>query len=418
MEVEREKTDFGNGTSDVVPPSDERLSTRPHAQQAYWFTVGTLWRHRKLIFGVTGIAIILSVVIALLTPKWYAAEARVLTPEGGSGGMLGMLQSVAPGAAALFGGGGEYPRYLSILTSRSMLEAVVDEFDLVQVYEIDDSDTPVYDAIEILDSNVEFEVSMDYNYLAVRALDTDPARAAAMANFMIEELNETNARLASQNARQTRTFIERRLHQAEADLDSVRTTMQTFQEQNGVVELESQAQAFMQSVAELKGEVAQLEVRYQTLAQQYGPDNPQVRAARDAMNAARAQVSGALGGRDALLPVSMQELPALGRRYAELTQDMLIQTQIIETIYPLYEQALFQERNETQALQVVDEAVPPVLAAKPSRRLIVIAATLSAFMLACLFVLLRAWLRGNYALLARRLDEAAVQAGTGVRPSA
>lgn len=412
MEIKGEKTTFGNGAAEPVEVevSPGGAAPRDLMEQKAWYALGTLWRHRKLVAAVTVAAALVSILIALLTPKWYAAEARVLTPEGGSGGMLGMLQAVAPGAAALFGGGGEYPRYLSILTSRSMLEAVVEEFDLVEVYDIEDSETPMHDAIEMLAPNVDFEVSMDYNYLAVRALDKNPERAAAMANFMVEELNETNALLASQNARQTRLFIERRLREAEADLDSVRATMQAFQEENGVVELESQAQAFMQSIAELKGSVAQLEVRYQTLAQQYGPDNPQVRAAREAMNAARAQVRGALGGRDALLPVSMQELPGLGRRYAELTQDMLVQAQIIETIYPLYEQALFQERSDSKAVEIVDEAIPPVLAAKPSRRLIVVAATLSAFMLICLFVLLRAWLRGNYTLLARRLEEASVQA--------
>ena len=164
-------------------------------------------------------------------------------------------------------------------------------------------------AVETLTENVEFDVDVEFDYLAVRAYDQDPERAAAMANFMVGRLNEENAQLSSQSARESRVFIERRLRRAESDLDSVRSEMQSFQEVNGVVELESQAQAFMSSMAELRGQVAQAEVRYQTLAQQYGPDNAQVQAARAAMQAARRQISGALGGQDAMLPVSYAAPP-------------------------------------------------------------------------------------------------------------
>lgn len=400
MDIRTEETSQGDGVA--ASP----FSPSARAERTLWDALGTLYRERKLITVVTGAAALISVVIALLLPKWYQAEARVLTPESGSG-MLGMLQQMAPSAAAfLGGGGGDYPRYLSILSSRTMKAELVHEFDLIKVYDTQDSDTPLHDALDELDGNLDFEISMDYNYLAIRALDEDPERAARMANFMVQELNVVNARLATQSARQTRMFIEQRLSRAEADLDSLRGDLQAFQEEHGVMELESQAHAFMQTMADLKTSVAQFEVRYQTLAQQYGPDNPQVQAARQAMNAARAQVHGALGGQDELLPIAMQNLPSLSRRYAELMQGQLVQAQIIETIYPLYEQALFQEQNEGVAVQIVDEAVPPVLAAKPSRRLIVIATTLTALMLACFLVLTRAWFRRDYAALSQRLKTA------------
>ena len=374
-----------------------------------WDTVGALYQRWKLITAVTIVAAVFSVAIALLLPKWYAAEARVLQPEGSALSMLsGIAGSVGGGLGSLLGGsGGEYTRYLAILTSRSVLEDVVAEFDLVQVYEIEqDSEAPVFEAVEELRSNVEFEVNPEFLFLAVRAFDKDPERAAAMANYMVAALNEEHARLSSQSARQSRVFIEARLNDAQADLDSVRSAMQAFQEEHGVVELESQARAFMESVAELKGSVAQFEVRYQTLARQYGPDNPRVQAARDALAAARSQISGAIGGQDALLPVSMQALPALSRRYAELMQGQLTQVEILQTIYPIYEQARFQEESEAVAVQVVDEAVPPVLAARPSRRVIVVVVTLSAFLLAVMYVVAQSWWRQNYRTVSHRLQQA------------
>jgi uncharacterized protein involved in exopolysaccharide biosynthesis len=395
----------GDGFSEGGRPSVEHPRTTP----TFWEAIGVLYARWKLIAGVTFAMALASVVIALLLPRWYAAEARVLQPESGTLSVLGMINQATGGLGSLLSGG-EYTRYLAILTSRSMMEDVVGRFDLVDVYGIEEGTRAVPEAVEKLRKNVEFEVSLDYNHLTVRAFDRDRERAAAMANYMVAGLNERNAALSSQSARQTRVLVEDRLAQAQADLDSVRAELQAFQEQHGVVQLEAQTQAFMQSLASLRAEAARLEVQYQTLARQYGPDNPQVIPARDARDAAAAEVRRALGGQDALLPVAVQQLPGLARRYAELMQDQLIQQQVIETIYPLYEQALFQEQNEAEAVQVVDQAVPPVLPARPSRRLIVIGATLSALLLVCLYVLANAWLRRNAAALSARLHAGAAQA--------
>ena len=160
----------------------------------------------------------------------------------------------------------------------------------------------------------------------------------------------------------------------------------------------------MQSVAAGRADLVRLEIEYQTLLQQYGPENPRVRAAREALRAGRAQVQGALSGEDALLPVSMQALPALTRRYADLMQRQFIQAQILETLYPFYEQAYFQEQNESVAVQVVDEAIPAARPARPSRRLVVVLATLSGVFLAVSYVLVSWWWRRNHSEFARQLQ--------------
>ncbi len=405
MEIRTEETAHGDG----LALEDE--ARRQQATKTLWYGAGVLWRRRRFVAGFTALVAVASIVIALLLPKWYAAEARVLQPEGGGiGGLLGIVNRATGGLGSLLGRGGGYERYLAILTSRSMMEEVVDRFDLIGVYDVDLDEgerAARFQAVEKLIKNVDFEVKLDYDYLAVVAYDRDPERAAQMANFMVEKLNVENARLTSETARQTRQVIEQRLHRATADLDSVRSELQTFQETHGLIELEAQAEAMMQSVALSRAEAARLDVQYQTLARQYGPDNPQVQAARHARAAAQAQIDQVLGGQDQLLPVSMRDLPALTSRYAQIIQEQLIQQQILETVYPIYEQALFQEQIEAEAVQVVDEAVAPILAARPSRRAIVIGMTLTALLLACLFVLGQAWLRRHAAPLSARLRQAA-----------
>ena len=54
-------------------------------------------------------------------------------------------------------------------------------------------------------------------------------------------------------------------------------------------------------------------------------------------------------------------------------------------------------------MQVVDEAEPAVLPARPARKLLVIALTISGFLLACGYILARTWAHYHLPALTRRL---------------
>jgi uncharacterized protein involved in exopolysaccharide biosynthesis len=369
-----------------------------------WESLALLLSRWRFIIGVSfGIAVA-AAGISLLIPNTYMASARVLRPEGGGAG-LGMLRNVIPDAAVglLGGGSGSYQRYLSILTSRSVMEAAVDEFDLVEVYETTNTEDPRGFAIRALREASDFVVALEYDYLEVVIVDRDPERAAAMANFFVVQLNERNAALSSEAARQSRSYIEQRVGEIEASLDSARTQLQAFQERYGLVELEQQAASALTAAAQLRAEAATLSIQYEALRGQYGSENPQVLAARRARDAAQRQLTSFLGGSDALLPVSLEDLPAVSREYAELLQQQILYGRLLEAAYPIYEQTLLQERRETESVQVLDAAEPPKRKFKPRRSLLVIGAGASAFLLLCLYVLGTAWLETNGAAVRARL---------------
>ncbi|MDX1548262.1 MAG: lipopolysaccharide biosynthesis protein, partial [Rhodothermales bacterium] len=225
---------------DPFPTDDAR---RARAERTVWTTLGRLYRWRRFIAGVTGTAAVLAVVLSLLMQNWYVAQTRLLLPpRTGTGLLSAAVMSNLPTAARslLGGGGGDYFRYLSILSSRSMQEAVIDSFDLVRVYEVEDSETPRQDAIDILADNVELLIDDEYEFLTVSVADHDPERAARMANFLVRKLSAMNSALASQSARQFREYVEQRYDESEASLDSVLTALRMFQERYGVLQLEQQ----------------------------------------------------------------------------------------------------------------------------------------------------------------------------------
>ncbi len=371
----------------------------------FWWAARSLYRAKWLILLATILAGAGSILISLSLPVWYKAETRVLLPEGGASTFVGLLENAVPGAASILQGpGGEYTRYLSILTSRTLLDRTVDRFDLENVYETSDETGPREAAIKVLIENLDYVVALDFDYLSVGVYDRDPQRSANIVNYMVAELNQQNVLLTAANARQTREFVEHRLDEVTNELDSAQVALQAFQERHGVLDLQQQGAAFFEALANIRAETVQLEVQYGALSRQYGDENAQTLAARDALSAARASLNSFMRGEEELMPVALRNLPGVGREYAQLYQEVLIQSNIMEAIHPLLEQARFSEENEALAVQVLDPAIPPTRKAKPKRALIVIGATMSVFMLMCIFILAWGWWRSNHRWVAERLS--------------
>ena len=401
--------------SETLLPPDERdppakydeQMRRERAENTLWTTLGTLYRYRRLVIGVTVFAGVASVVISLLLTNWYRGTARVLIPQGSETSLAaGLLGSLPAGAAALFGGGpgGDYTRYLAILTSRSMMEAVVDSFDLITLYETEDEEYPLEEAIDLLEDNVAFEVDMEYYFLSVSVLDKDRQRAADMANFLVRRLNEMSVQLSSEGAFDYRRSLEKRYRESRAAMDSVLYAAERFQEEYGVYDLTSQTESFFEQVGALRRSALESEIQYEALRSLYGEDNAQVQAIQEIAVAADQKYRQALAGREQMLPVAQEEVPAVVRTYAELELETMIQRSILEVLAPLYEQARFQENREALAVQVLDEAIPPALKAKPKRSIICILATLSAFLLVVVYVLVYDWWARNHGYFLRRLQ--------------
>ncbi len=369
-----------------------------------------MFKWRWFIIAVSGTVAVLSIVLSLMMVNWYAASSRLLSPESsGTNPLSAALASNLASAASTFLGGsnGDYLRYKTILSSRTMYERVVDEFDLVEIYETQDELSPRDAAIRILAENTDFPIDEEDEFLSVVVLDTDPQRAADMANFVVLELNKRNSELASQDAASYRRFVQARYQEALATMDSLKDVTQKFQETNGVFNLETQATAFLEQIATIRAETFILEIEYESLKQQFGAGNPRVQVAQNAVQTARRKSREALAGQNEVLPVSQDDFPEIMRNYIELEQEVLIQKSILEIIAPMYEQARFQEERKYEAVQVVDAAVPPVKKAKPRRSLIVIGATLSAFLLSVLFVLVYDLWQRKGAYVIRRITQEA-----------
>jgi tyrosine-protein kinase Etk/Wzc len=375
-------------------------------RDAWWSTLGALYDRRRFLFYVTSLVTVASVIISLLLPKWYESTAQVLLPSGGSSGGLGALVgNLDPAAAMLLGGTrGDYVRFRAILNSNTMFDRVIEEFNLMDVYDNRDSKTPIDDTRDELESNVEFGIDPELDFLYVSAMDRDPVKSAEMANFFVDELNRMNIELSTESASAYRAFVQRRYDETIANLDSSMAVLQHFQEEHGLIGLEQQSAAVLEILTQYRAASFQAEIEYEALVLDFGKDNPTVRSARNRVEAAREKERQLLEGGDPLMPVALSDLPEVGRGYAAALRDVAIYQKIIEYARPVLEQAIFEEQREAPAVQVLDRAKVPEWKTKPKRALIVIGSTLSAFILVVLYVITMHWLRTNRAYFVSRIE--------------
>ncbi len=273
---------------------------------------------------------------------------------------------------------------MAILKSSTVIVAVIERFNLVELYDYADSKYKMDKTAKELLSNVEFTVEDEGN-LTISVLDKDPQRAADMANFFVDMLNKTNTELQVQNARGNRLFIEERYQKNMVDLAIAEDSLKAFQQRFGIIAMPEQTEASIKAAAEIAGQLALKEVQVGILRRTQSIDNPAVLAAQietEELQSKLAELGGekgvSAGGMRVLVPFS--KVPELGGEYVRRFRDVEIQYKILQFMTPMYEQAKVEERRQTPSVLVLDRAMPAERKARPK----VILYTLLAFVLAIL----------------------------------
>ena len=373
-----------------------------------WSSIKTLQSRRWVIIGITGLTGIASVIISLLLSNWYLAETRLLIPGQTASGLISnIVGGRIGGASSLLGGFvSDYQQELSILNSRTIKQSVVEEFDLVEVYDLADSDAPVHFAMEELEGNIEFTVDNEYNYLSIRVYDKEPQRAADMANFFVSELNRIGIELSTETARDYRLAVEKRYTEIEDSLNAVLQSVRELQQQTGILDIPTQGAAFTEGLTQWRSQIFLAELEFDKLLSLYGPNHSQTVAAQKAIERAKKSYDQALQGRERIMPVAQDSLPEIAFKFAELQVQSVILTSLVEYARPLVEDARLSEERDAKSVQVLDPAVPPAEKARPWRAAICVVSTLSGFMISVLYVLISAWWKKNYARVASNLNAA------------
>jgi uncharacterized protein involved in exopolysaccharide biosynthesis len=216
-----------------------------------------------------------------------------------------------------------------------------------------------------------------------------------MANAYIEEYRKFSAHLAITEASQRRLFFEQQLEQAKNNLTAAEEALKATQ-QKGVIQLDSQAKALIESVTALRAQIAAKEVQIRSMSLSETPNNPDLILAREQLRALQNQLKelgGSQADPDSDLIVPRGKIPEAGMEYVRKLRDVKYNELIFELLAKQFEAAKLDEAHEGSMIQVVDPAVVPDRKSFPKLSIIVPAATLGWMLVAVFWVLFQEGIR-------------------------
>ncbi len=353
-----------------------------------------LAKRKRLIAAVTLGAAVLAGIVSLLLPNRYTATTKILPPQQSQSASTMLLNQLAGGGmgplAALAGSslGLKNPSdiYIGILKSRSIQDALIQQFNLMSVYR----DKRLSDTRKDLSGYSDI-VAEKEGLISISVEDKDPRRAAAMANAYVDELRKVTQHLAISEASQRRLFFEQQVQQAKEDLSNAEVALKETQQKTGMIQLDSQAKAVIEAIGNLRAQVAAKEVQLQAMRSFATEQNPQrilveqqLAGLRDQLRKLEGQASG--GDGDPI--VSTGKIPSAGLEYLRKYRDVKYYETIFELLAKQYEAAKIDESREAAVIQVLDQATEPDRKSSPKRLLIIALCAICGLMIGCVSALM------------------------------
>jgi uncharacterized protein involved in exopolysaccharide biosynthesis len=346
-----------------------------------------LAKRKIFIVKVTLGFAILAAIISLIISPVYKAETKILPPVNGGSGIatqlmnqLGQLGAIAGISGVPVNGKTPNELYIGLLKSRTVLDRMIDRFDLMKLYQA----RYRQNAREKLLNNVlSVRDDRKSGIITINVEEKDPKRAADMANAFVDELQKLNSGLAITQASQRRLYFEEQLKSAKTSLAQAEENMKAFQEKTGALHIESQAKAVLEGIGMIRAQIAAKEVELKVMKTYSTPQNPDFQRVEETLRGLRAELAKMEGrggrGHDPLMPTG--RMAQIGTDYAKQLRDLKFNEVLYGLLLQQYEAAKLDEAKDATTIQVIDRAVPPEKKVKPQRAMMIILGGIIGFFL-------------------------------------
>jgi tyrosine-protein kinase Etk/Wzc len=359
-----------------------------------------LGQEKWTLIVVTFLAVVTGVVVSLTTPATYVSRTSIMPAQqsGSGGGGLASLGSLAGlgglGALSNIAAGTKSSdeMFVALMRSQSVQSALIEEFKLKERYGARNTD----EARQALNLNVVILADKKSGMIFVDAQDKDPVFAAQLANAQVKELNVILSRLAVTEAQQRRAYYEQQIFKTQTKIPQLELEYKEAQKSSGL-----EVASLLSEAGTLPGQIAAKELQLQVLSRFATSQNPDLKRLAVEISALRAQM-----GRYELSKTKPKTSePSKPGEASENTKTnfvqkatqsyntLKIQEALLDGYVKQLELAKVDEAKEGPAVQVVDEARAPEVRAKPERKKLVLAYTVTGLIIAIVLATLRALLR-------------------------
>jgi tyrosine-protein kinase Etk/Wzc len=304
-----------------------------------------------------------------MPPQQQSGAAAMLAGFGALGGLAGAVSGIKNPA----------DQYVAFLKSRSVQDALVDRFKLMERYETKFRE----DARKTLGGNVQISSGKD-GLITIDASDRDATFVAQLANAHIEELGKLLNRLAVTEAQQRRLFFEKQLTAAKDNLVKAERALKAGGISSSV--LKTSPTAAVEGLARLKAGITAQEIKLGAMRGYLSESAPDFKQAQTELAAMRAQMASAEKDDSAAGTAESD--------YITNYRNFKYNETLFELFAKQYEIARVDESREGAVIQVLDIAVTPERKSKPKKAEITLLTTVASGLALLLFIFIRQGLQG------------------------
>jgi len=319
-------------------------------------------------------------------PKTFTAVAVLMPPKSTSGNTF-QSDSANPliPLSGLFGNiTDESMNLISIVQSRTVMEKVINRFNLIEYYNVDN----VEEALEYLEDDATFEIQEEGTIHISTSVatgwlhfDKDEIMAkelcADITNAFVLELDELNKKMNVERASFHRKFIEERYLQNINDLHTAENKLKRFQQKNDLVSINDQTAAVIESASIIKQKILLDEIQLEIYKDAFNSKHSKLEQLKKEIEEFKLKLNelengGVSESSEDRLFVAISDIPDLGLTHMRLQRELEIQTELFKFLTMEYEEAKIEEAKDIPTVQVLDQAKIPERKSRPRRAMLVI----------------------------------------------
>ena len=360
--------------------------------------IAVLWKRKWMIIGITAAAAIGVVVFSIISlvlppeqsplPNYYEPEAMVLVTGDSSGPSFGQAASGAlgelAGLAGLSGGGGGSYGHLAVelAASRSVLDRVGKDLNVAA--RIEDKEHLKTKIRRLLREGSSVDFESDTGLFRISYESTDKEFATEVVNSLVNTLNERFRTIGGSRALTRQELLEEKIAEIESRIAQLEAEISQFTAQYGILDVETVTQEQAQTMANLRSDLILKELEIQSYSEFARIDDPVLRRLRTERDNLRQTLRDMEQGStefEGVLP-SQQDIPELAFEYERLRRNLDVQAQIYQNLASELELARLNAEGQEPVFQILELAEVPEVKAGPSRGMLSVIVTVTAFFLA------------------------------------
>ncbi len=354
-------------------------------------------RNRKFIIIFVAVVSVAAVIYSLVTPQIWRSTATFyvigdqtsslpFNIDGLSGLTAGLMETTNSQNAI---------NAVTAMNSRQFSEKVIRHFNLIDYYKITTQDSlkAMDSALRMLHTKtMKIGSDPETGLVTVSADTKDKKLSRDIVNYYLQQLDIYNREEKITRGKMNREFLEARVNETRAEIDSLLLALKDFQQRHNAVDIEAQTSSLIKSYSDIIATKMSTDIELELARKNYAENSPIVLELKDRSEALAKQIRQLEAGKEPLKPrylIDIGSLPDLATQYAQLKMNLEIKSKIYEFLYPQYEAAKLEELKDLPTLDILDTPREAGLRVRPKRAVMCIIAFALAVVVSIIIVLIK-----------------------------